>query len=359
MRLPHLVAATLLCVAATARGDEVPTLPAPAPVAPAPPPEAARPPAVEDVARLLVSQVAAERERGEALLVLALRTVPDRAGFLERLAGVLRGKAQVPAEGVPAHDAPPPAPVPPPATAAAPQDGFVPADERGAPQVEGVPQGGGGAGGGKAGPPLQSPKAPKAPKAPTWTLRAWGVSVPWKEAAGLKPAGGIQTESENGGFTEASGGAENASAWSEVALRAADAVPLGEATLSLPDDEPQSAHLGANLVYRCCAVESKGGAWRVETGKIDVGLSVRATMTKAGLTVEPVWVTVAQPVSTEATRPAPGVDLELDRPDWSAARTRHVLPLGKDRGAGFLVIPGLLPEADRRLVLVLELRPRP
>ena len=54
---------------------------------PVPPPE---PPAVAEVARLIGSAVAAERERGEVLLVLALRTVPDRAAFLERLAASLR-----------------------------------------------------------------------------------------------------------------------------------------------------------------------------------------------------------------------------------------------------------------------------
>jgi hypothetical protein len=337
MRFLLLVAAILVLGASTARGEEAP---------PPAPPAAAPPPGIEEIARLLRSTVAAERERGETLLVRALRDTPDRAELLERLARTLRAD--------PESTVAPVAPVPSAAPAAAPA-APAGAQDRAEPPVQTVPNlpAGGEQAEGAAG------VAAKPAKVATWTLRAWGVSVPAKEAHALEPTGAVQVELENGGQAEASGPAENARGWVETVQRAADAKPLGEASFGLADDEAHSVHLGADLIYRCCVVPSKGGAWAVETGTIDTGLSLRATKTKAGLTVEPVWVTVAQPIATVATRPAPGVDpLELDRPDWSAARTRHVLPLSKERGAGFLVIPGILPDENRRLVLVLELRPK-
>ena len=59
----------------------------------------------------------------------------------------------------------------------------------------------------------------------------------------------------------------------------------------------------------------------------------------------------------------PQSHVELDRPDWSSARTRHDLPLSAERGAGLVVVPGLLPEEGQVLVLVVDLvraaAPRP
>jgi hypothetical protein len=335
MRSIFLLLAVLLLGSSAARAEDVPSPAPPAQPAPAPGPA----PSVEEIASLLKSIRASEWERGYVLLGRALREAPDRAAFLERLATALRAERERAAVPLPpAPDAPPQ-----PQRSEPPPGATEPPGEQ---QVETQGE-------------VGADAVKKVEKEPKWTLRAWGVSVPAKEAEALRPAGATQVENENGGQAEASGPTDAALKWAEAAQRAADAEPLGEATLGLPDDDVQYAHLGAALLYRCCVVPNKGGAWAVETRSIDTDLSLRATKTAAGLVVEPVWVTVAQPIATESARPAPGVALELDRPDWSAARTRHLLPLTKERGAGFLVVPGLLPDEGRRLVLVLELRPRP
>jgi hypothetical protein len=50
--------------------------------------------------------------------------------------------------------------------------------------------------------------------------------------------------------------------------------------------------------------------------------------------------------------------IELDRPEWSSARRDSQVSIRAQGEAGLLVLPGLLPATDRRLVVVYSLLPR-
>lgn len=325
------------------------------------------PPSPEEVVRLLLADDPDERARGEAALIEAVRRDADLAGFVRRLAAALRTLATRD-ESVPAvakEAAPPPEPAP----AAAPTAPQGPGSGSSAPAAVPMPD-----------PLAEAPQAAPPPAPPTpipapaggaparatsapWALRFWTVSVLEREVEGLLPKAGVNTpivgSRGSDGAQSRHGPAEWAPAWAQSALRSADAQPLGETSLELWPQEPLVRHLGNEVRYRRAAVPSQGGGWAVETAVVRAGLTLAVRLEGASLDLGTTWVQVAQPMATESSRPAPSVGpIELDRPEWSSARRDSQVSIRAQGEAGLLVLPGLLPATDRRLVVVYSLLPR-
>jgi hypothetical protein len=210
-------------------------------------------------------------------------------------------------------------------------------------------------------PAAPKPALPATP--PAWALKVWAVSVVAREVEGLLEKAGAGTpldvtRAADGALT-ATGPAEWAAAWAQRALRSADAEPLAETLLDVWNDVPRDAHLGRVLTYRREARPGQGGAWVVSTATLETGLALRASVSSGRLELGASWTSVTLPLPTSTVSPAPGVaPVELDRPDWTAARRRASLPVPPQGAAALLSLPDLLPAADRRLVLVLSLEPR-
>ncbi len=328
------------------------------------------PPSPEEVGRLLLADDPAERARGETALIEAVRRDADLAGFVRRLAAALRTRTtrdeRLPEEGQQ------PATLPQgPAPAEAPEEAQEPGAKVGTPAPAAAPMSDPLAEGPQGAPPPPPPPpsptpaldAPARTTSAPWALRFWTVSVLEREIEGLLPKAGVNTpivgSKSHDGARSAHGPAEWAPAWAQGALRSADAVPLGEASLELWPQEPLVRHLGSEVRYRRAAVPSKGGGWAVETDVVRAGLTLAVRLEADTLELEATWVQVAQPMATESARPAPSVGpIELDRPEWNAARRASRVSFRAQGEAGLLVLPGLLPAADRRLVLVYSLLPR-
>lgn len=324
-----------------------------APAAPVPPP-VAQVVDVEAVARDLLSSDPVERARGEARLLDALRAESQRPALLSRLATALRtwandeGRLEALRRQRAQASEPPPQALPAPAAATAP-----PAP----PQVRLVQPTGS--------EPKQEKQIEQAAGPALFALHVSAISVPTREVGGLLALGA--EESKFAALTPSAlvqsrrGDAQRSAAWLDAARRAPDAQPLGEGDLGVASGPRQRLHLGAALTYRCCVVPSKGGAWAVETDEIEAGLSVEALIEPDGtLALDAVWITVAQPVSTVRTRVAADVDpVELDRPDWSLARVRALGAVSRAAQSWLVTVPGLLPDPERTLALVFDVRPAP
>jgi hypothetical protein len=367
-------------VARGARADEAPSSPA-APAAPPPKQGETQEEATddaEDVAKALLSPQAAEQRRGEAALTAALRGAPARAAeFVRRLGQALRARLapDAPADAERQREAPPgpPASEPPPAPTparvtphSAPQppaggtgdplaDPPLPAQQEAAPPEPATPA---------AGASAPAAQTAESAKEAAWDLKLWAVSVAAREVEGLVPtdrgpASPIRGAKGTDGSRTVQGPSEWAPAWAQTALRSADATPIAERVLRLRDGESTREVLGRELRYRRAALQTKGGAWAVETDALHPGLSVTASAQGASLALEVAWVEVAQPMARERVRPAANVEpIELDRPDWSVARRRETLAFEAQGTAALLVLPGLLPDPERRLVLVVSLLKR-
>jgi hypothetical protein len=364
MRLAPLLLLTLLLGAPASWAEE------PAPAPPAKQEEAE--PRAERIVEQLLSPRAEEQARGETALADALRLPGDRAAaFARRLGELLRARLQpgsaapavlrvlAPAAPQAAAEVPPPAPPPPPA----PAPGSKPESQ--VPAGDPLAERPAGASSEPPSEPAQEAKPSASPaRDPAWDLKVWAVSVAAREVEGLLPTmrdvtGAVRGSKGRDGSRTILGPAEWAPAWAQTALRSADATPLAERVLALPDAEQVQLPLGSEVRYRRAAAQIKGGAWAVLTDTIRPGLTLAARLEGERLELEATWVEVALPMTTERVRPATNVEpIELDRPDWSAARRRLTLAVDPKGGAGLLVLPGLLPDAERRLVLVLSLLPR-
>lgn len=274
----------------------------------------------------------AQAEAVVAALGPAARERLERARAVQVLVAEPAPAAPAPAPAL--RVAPPPAspqpPAPPPAGAAAPQRA-VDAEPAGAPP-----------------PPAELALWVTAVTIPAGELENLRRRVAGSEAAGVadaaQPLRGPLASSEP---------------WTDTLQQVADAQLLGRGSADVATGPLAKAHLGSPVVYRCCVEPAQGQAWAVRTDTIQAGLSVEAVLAPDGLLrLAAVWVEVLQPMPIQRTRPAAGVDpIELDRPDWSATRARFEVRAAREGGTLLLTVPGLLPDADRAVALVVTLRP--